>query len=156
MNKNVLIGGGIVLIILVGFIIFRMVGASSGSEEVVPTPTPTPVYKEVDESVKAELSLRPNGRFVDLTITGMDGRFSAIEYEVSYQTDKGPKGALSGARPLPLKSGQDTFEKEVELGTCSTGGKCTYDTGVRNFKLAVKFHTEDDEVFILKKEFDEL
>jgi hypothetical protein len=156
MNKNVLIGGGIVLIVIVGFIIFRMVGASSVPKEVVPTPTPTPVYQEVDESVQAELSLRPNGKFVDLTITGMDGRFTALEYEVSYQTDKGPKGALSGARPLPLKSGLDTFEKEVELGTCSTGGKCTYDTGVHEFKLIVKFHTEDDKVFILKKEFEEL
>ncbi|KKR50519.1 MAG: hypothetical protein UU81_C0002G0033 [Microgenomates group bacterium GW2011_GWC1_41_8] len=154
MNKNLLIGGGIVVLILSGFFVFRMISSGEiAEEEITPTPTPTPAYQEVDDSVEAEITMQPNGKNVDITITGLDGRFESMEYELSYDTDKGPKGVIG---KMPLKAGQDSVEREERLGTCSTGGKCTDHTGVENFKLVVKFYTADDEVFILEKDFEEV
>ncbi|MCR4264383.1 MAG: hypothetical protein NUV98_06730 [Candidatus Roizmanbacteria bacterium] len=153
MNKNYLIGGGIVVLILSGFFVFRIIsGGQSTEEEITPTPTPTPAYQMVDESVQAEVVMQANGKYVDIIITGLDGRYESVEYELSYNTDKGPKGVIGEIK----SSGEDEVEREERLGTCSTGGKCTDHTGVENFKLVAKFHTEDGEVFILEKEFEEV
>ncbi|MBI4137505.1 hypothetical protein HY469_05590 [Candidatus Roizmanbacteria bacterium] len=151
MNKNILIGGGIVVVLIVGFLLFRMVNGGAAQEEITPTPTPTPAYQEV-EGVVAEITMQPNGKYVDITISGLDGRFESVEYELSYDTDKGPKGVIGEIQ----SAGEDEVEREERLGTCSTGGKCTDHTGVENFKLFLKFHTEDGETFIFEKEFDEL
>lgn len=154
MNKNILIGIGIAVLIISGYFLFRMVKGNDGSDtEVTPTPTPTPSYQTVDESVQADVAMQPNGKYVDISVTGLDGKFEMLEYELSYDTDKGPKGVIG---KITLTAGQDEAEREERLGTCSTGGKCTDHTGVENFKLVIKFHTEDGEIFILEKEFEEV
>lgn len=153
-----MIGIGIIVILVIGIFTFKYISGANNTENISPTPTPTPSYKGVDENVEASISIRTNGKYVDLVITGLAGKYSALEYELSYDTEIGPKGSIGRekGKPIKLSEGQDEFEREVELGSCSTGGKCSYYTGVKNFKIVVKFYDENDEVYVLRKSFEDL
>ena len=154
MNKQTgLIAGVAIVILLVGVLGMRFIGGEKNEETI--EPTPTTAYQEVDDSVVATLTPNSGKTKVTLVISGLDSRFAQIEYELSYETDNnGTQGAFSND-PLDI-SGQDEFEREVELGSCSTGGKCSYDKGVKNFKLTAKLHTPDGQIFLLRKEFSTL
>lgn len=158
MNRTQLLIGVVVIItILLGIVGFRLLGKGNntpGGEDT--TPTPSPAYQEVDASVTASLVLSKNSKEVTMTISGLSGRYSAIEYEMNYQTDTGSQGTFSGATPISIESGADEFERQITLGSCSSGGRCTYDTGVRNFKLDAKLHTSDGSIHILRKIFESL
>lgn len=147
-----IIGGGVLVII--GIIVAYTITSSDGKKkDQEPTPTPAAQYKEVDDSVVATIEKASTGREITLTISGLDGAYTGIEYELNYQTDKGPQGTFSGVTPIQLDNEADTFEREITLGSCSTGGRCTYDTGVHDFRLTVKLHSQDGTVYLLKKEF---
>lgn len=139
------------MVILASVFAFRTFGSPKSKPSEI-TPTPAAAYKEIDSSVQATLTANSSQTKATLTISGLAGRFTNIEYELTYETDNhGTQGAFS-TDPIDI-SGKDEFGREVELGTCSTGGKCTYDKGVRNFKLVAKFHASSGETFILRKEF---
>src|SRR3989344_6401019 len=151
MNNKVTIIIGVIAIVLVGFFVFRMITSDSApAEPELPIPTPTPVYQQVEDSVTALLTMNRSGRSVTLKIEGLTGEYVSLEYEVTYMTESGPKGTLSGSRPVAIDPKDKTFQREVELGSCSTGGTCTYYKGVRDFKGFIKFYNKDDEVFVLK------
>jgi hypothetical protein len=163
MNKQQMIIAGVIGALILGVGAYMMIGrsgepSSGGGSEPTITPTPTEKLQLVDESVQATLDVNARGTAVDMTIIGLNGQFSGLEYELSYDTDEGPKGSIGGTsrRPITIDDGEDTFTRSVELGSCSTGGKCRYHKGVKNFKLSVKLHTTDGSVQLLQEEFPEL
>lgn len=92
----------------------------------------------VDASVKVDLSPKPDGKSVILSVSNIPDGTESLEYELSYTTDEGlPKGALG---KITL-GGKTEVTRDILLGTCSTGGKCTYDTGVTSVKLVLKFNS---------------
>ena len=92
----------------------------------------------VDASVVVDLKTKADGKSVILTISKIPNNTESIEYELSYLTDKGlPKGALG---KIDLK-GKTDVTRDILLGTCSTGGKCTYDTGVKSVNLVLRFNS---------------
>lgn len=145
-----LVTGGIV-----AFAMMRSGGNGTDTEEQV-SPTPTPALQEAPETIDATLTINAAQTALTVEVTGLEGRYSGIEYELQYMTAKGPKGSLSGTKPIKLDEGKDTFTRNIELGTCSTGGKCTYDKDVSDFKLTLKLHTKDGSVQVLQKTYDEL
>ena len=153
-TKQLLLIGGVVLVVLIVSVLLLQGGKKPQAEVI--EPTPTPAYQEVDSSVEATLTLNAANTAVKMQITGLAGKYTGIEYELNYQTDEGPKGTLSGTKPITLASGEDVFERPIELGTCSTGGKCRYDKGVRDFRLFVKLTTSEGTVYILKKTIESL
>jgi len=94
------------------------------------------------ENVVVDLTLSQDKKEVVLTISDLAG-YKSLEYELSYDTDKGPKGTLSGSKPLSL-DGQDQFVRTV----------CTYDEGVRNISVVIKLYPQNGDPQIFKKSFD--
>jgi hypothetical protein len=152
MNKQTGIIAIVALVLLVGGIFaFTVFGGSKPKGPAV-TPTPPASYKEVDSSVQATLVPNNGKTKVTLTITGLSSRYTKIEYELSYMTDNnGAQGAFSND-PISIEN-QNEFIREVELGSCSTGGKCTYDKDVRDFNLSAKLYLPSGEIQILRKTF---
>lgn len=143
----------VAFVLLIGGIFAFTTFGSKAPKKAAVTPTPSVSFKEVDSSVQASLTPNPAKTKVTLEITGLGGKYSQIEYELTYQTENhGAQGAFSPT-PIALDPGADTFSREIELGSCSTGGKCTYDKGVKDFQLSAKFHLPNGEVQILKKTF---
>lgn len=60
--------------------------------------------------------------------------FQKLDYEVTYDSDLAPQGVIGSA----TLSGELNYQKQIILGTCSTGGTCVYQTGVKNFNLKVE------------------
>jgi len=157
-KQLMIIGGGVILAIIIAAAVVWGVGRKNAPEtavDVTPTPT-TALIEEEDDQVSVSLTKNKAGTAVTLSVAGLGGRYSSIEYELSYQTDKGPKGTLSGSKPIDLTDGQDEFERDIELGTCSTGGRCTYDTGVHDFKVTLKLLTPDGKARVVKESFEEV
>lgn len=97
-------------------------GTSSESAK-GPVPTGvqiTPVF--IQPALTATLS--SDKKSVTLTFDTLSG-VRRVTYSVTYPTSSGDKGA-NGSFDVPQPSGAMT--REVKLGTCSSGGTCSYDT----------------------------
>ena len=138
-NKTALyVSIGILVLVLVGGVIFvkglTKKGPTLPQEEEQQVELPP-----VDPSVIVNLTPKPDGRSVFLTVSKIPTSTTSIEYELSYTTGEGlPKGALG---KITL-NGKTEVEREILLGTCSTGGKCTFDTGVTSVKLILRFNAD--------------
>lgn len=60
--------------------------------------------------------------------------YTSLEYKITYTSDGGDKG-IQGTHSL---SHQPSFEKTDQfMGSCTSGGTCTPDSGVSNIKLTI-------------------
>lgn len=140
-----------VLVIIVG-IVFAFVfkdtkketveevgGALENEENILPT---------VDTSVKVELSVE-GGKEAVLNLSGIPKGTESIDYELSYEEKT--KG-LQGVIGVITLDNEDSYEKKVTLGTCSSG-KCVYHEVMGKIKLTLKFSgSYGDKIF--EKEYD--
>lgn len=118
------------------------------------TPGPTPRVKKVDKNINAEpiekrpfvvLSPRGDGKAVTVSIRETKQGYKEGEYEIEYNSGSLVQGAFG---QLTLADGK--AEKEVLLGSCSTGGKCTYNPDVTGGTLILRFTSPDS---VLKQEW---
>lgn len=152
-NKMYIIGGVVTVIVIA--IISLMVVRGSKQEKQVQAQLAQPteeVIPTVDSSVKVEVKSQPDGKKFDLKISGIPAKTTSLEYEISYETEEG--GIQGFNSPIDIKAGQDTYEKKgFLLGTCSTGGKCTYHTVKGPLKVSIKFTGSYGEKFF-ENEFE--
>jgi len=121
--------GVLVLVLIGGFVVikeFKKAPPTIGEEEQqVELP-------QVDPSVKVDVKPKLDGKSIILAVSKIPANTTSIEYELNYTTGEGlPKGALG---KITL-NGKTEIERDILLGTCSTGGKCTYDTGVTSISV---------------------
>lgn len=121
-----------------------------------PTNTPTSSdapkieYPPVDSSVEVNVKLKSDGKSVILSVAKIPAGTDSIDYEFNYITGEGlPKGAIGKIRNSDISG--EAATKDVLLGTCSTGGKCTYDTGVKSVKVTLLFHNSDETKQFVKE-----
>jgi hypothetical protein len=63
--------------------------------------------------------------------------FDTLDYEVTYDSDQTEQG-ITGTKAI---AGADKIEENnLILGSCSSGGTCIYNTGVKNIHLKVTLH----------------
>jgi signal peptidase len=78
------------------------------------------------------LTESPDGKTLSFNITDVSD-YNSLSYTLTYDTDTVPQGAL-GSDTI---SGSTYTSSPITLGTCSTGGQCTYNSGVHNILLKV-------------------
>jgi hypothetical protein len=78
------------------------------------------------------LTESPDGKTLSFNITDVSD-YNSLSYTLTYDTDTVPQGAL-GSDTI---SGPTYTSSPITLGTCSTGGQCTYNSGVHNIVLKV-------------------
>lgn len=110
--------------------------------------SPTPVARRTDKNLNQEpLANRPyvrlfprqDGHAVTVEIEQMKKQAQDVEYEIEYSAGsllQGAFGKIDSLTKLPVS-------KEILLGSCSTGGKCTYNTDVTGGTLSLRFGTPD-------------
>ena len=74
--------------------------------------------------------------------------FKILSYELTYDADLAPQGIMGS---LILDNQNEYIKNNIILGSCSTDGKCTYDTGIKNMKLKVTLTDEDGNKTVLEK-----
>lgn len=115
-----------------------------------PTPTatgPTPRARKVDINVNQEpLENRPyvrltpsaDGHTIVMDVVEVKKKAADLEYEIEYNSGSLLQGAFgqTSLSSLPVS-------KNILLGSCSTGGKCTYNTDVTGGTLTLRFGSPD-------------
>lgn len=71
-----------------------------------------------------------------MTVKKLEKKYTGIAYEVTYETKGTYQGVNSGSKPLDV-TGQEEYEKEVYLGTCSKN-VCTPHPGVTSVSIALE------------------
>lgn len=139
MKKIILIGS--VVVILVGIALYILWGRtmSQSAQEPEETPVPTTVLPTVSDSVKAELTVSSGKKDVSLKIEGYPTQTESIEYELRYTTGAGLPRGVNGK--ITLNGEKEIARNNITLGSCSTGGKCTYDEGVTSIDVTLKFNS---------------
>ncbi len=130
-----------------------LAGCKKKTDTTAPVATQKP--RKVDKDVNKEpvenrpfvrLEPRDDGKAVEMTIVEMKRAAQDVEYEVEYSSGsllQGAFGTIDSLKSLPIK-------KEILLGSCSTGGKCTYNTDVTGGDLSLRFGNPD---YSLKSEW---
>lgn len=148
-NKILIIGAVmVVLAIIVGVLLFRN-SSQQPTEEPGNTLPVSQRYEKVEKGIKVEVQRVKDGRRVDFLVTEIPAKYKTIEYEFSYQTGS---GGLQGGIGSPSAIKNNSYQKEILLGTCSAGGACTYDEGVEKIKFTIFFSTGSEKRY-LEKEF---
>lgn len=118
-------------------------------------PVPTQKPRKADTNLNQEpvasrpfvlLTPRADGKAVTLSIQEMKKQATDAEYEVEYSAGsllQGAFGTIDSLSTLPVN-------KEILLGSCSSGGKCTYNTGVTGGTMTLRFGNPD---YSLKQEW---
>ena len=155
-DKKVIIG--IVIAVVVAALGLKtFLGGSSES-----LPTPEQVIEEIPAIDPEELGLgitvKPDNKYVKFLISNIKD-VKHIEWEFSYDADIPLSDREDGADPNQKVTQQFGGEAEIdssdssyesvyrELGTCSTGGKCRFDTGIEKVDLVIKITKSDGKIF---------
>lgn len=137
---------GFVLLLLVYLLFFRKASVNKTAQTVSPTEELIPT---VDSSVSVELKAKLAGKEVLLNIRSIPSGTSSIEYSLSYSTKQQGLQGVIGTITLP--PGSDQYEKQITLGTCSSG-TCVYHEVDGSIKLTLKFNGDYGEK-IFEKEY---
>ncbi|MFA6306156.1 MAG: signal peptidase I [Candidatus Gracilibacteria bacterium] len=75
-------------------------------------------------------------------------KFITLNWELSYETDKGSQGAIGKAE----LTGQPVYQKDsILLGTCSAGGTCVYHQEIKSIYIIVTLSDPDNNEIILEQ-----
>jgi len=151
-NKTSLLYAGLAVLLLgTGFVVYKAVlgPGPQTTQNAFPTPVPIP---QVDSSVTVTLTKSTKPNSIDLTVSNLNGKYSTVGYEFSYESKGLIKGVNSGSSPLDV-AGKGEFSREVYLGTCSRS-VCTPDVGVTAVSIALEFTDTRGSKSQFSKDFD--
>ena len=153
-NPLIFIIPGVIILVILGFFLIKVFGNKGEPKKVTQEDAPIEeILREVDSSVEVNLlksMVKDNS--VVITIKGLASRYVSIGYELQYESGGVGKGVTSGSKPLDV-TGQDTFEREIYLGTCSKN-VCKPDPGVSKVGLVLEFTNTAGTKTQFSKEFE--
>lgn len=147
----VIIIGAVVLLGLAGFFILRK--PSSETQSPVKQEEQEEVVEQVDESVDVTVTWsKTKDNTVVMVAKGLGGKYTSVGYELQYDSGGVGKGVTSGSKPIDV-TGQDTFEREIYLGTCSKN-VCKPDPGVTKVSVVLEFTGVNGKKSQFSKDYD--
>jgi hypothetical protein len=153
-NKNVQIGLGVVLVVVLfigGY--FLIAGKKSQKTPVEATTTTVQTLKPQDLGLTMEVS--PDKKKIKFVIAKATD-IIAIEYQFTYEADSTAQELSEGGESrvqrgitgeAKIKSGESSFESEwLDLGSCSKN-VCKYDKGVKSINLTLKVTKKNHNLY---------
>ena len=149
MNKKIGIGIGVFVVIVAAILAYVI--SRPAKQTAAPTQqqqSASDVIPTVGASTTVDLKPVQSNKEVVLTVNGIPQNTSSVDYELSYQTKaEGTQGVIGTITTFA----NDTFDKQITLGTCSSG-KCVYHEVVGAIHVTIKF-TGDYGEKVLEKDF---
>ncbi len=151
-NKRLLIIGIAVVLLVAGVVGITALSQPKKDVAVVVEEKPqeeiTPLASTVSVSVTKS---RTKDNTIVLGVSGMQSKYSAVAYELSYDS----LGIVQGVTTKPLDvSGKDTFSRDdIYLGTCSRN-VCRPHPGVKKISLVLEFTEPSGKVSQFSKDYD--
>lgn len=95
--------------------------------------------KAADPNIKVNLKPADLGKTLTLTITDYSFDITSIEYELTYQTENNKQEGVFGQ--IKLENREKSIQRELTLGTCSSG-VCRYHKLIDGLGLlTIKFNS---------------
>lgn len=146
-NRKFQIGAVVVvLVLLVGFMLFKKAVTNSGqavNNNILPTEAPVATIEASDLGLT--LIESTDMRKATMEITKTDD-ITAVDYQLSYNAQVSgqqiPRGTIGH---VDVKTPGQTISQEMLFGTCSD--VCHYDTGITDVQLIVKVTKTDGKVY---------
>ncbi len=142
------------LLVGTGFVVYKSVFTSTTKSK--PSTTEEDIIEtlpQVDASVLIDVKKSTTkDNTVVMKVTGLAGKMTSVGYELTYDSQGLIKGVNSGSKPIET-SGQNEFERDIYLGTCSRN-VCKADTGVNKVSVAMEFTDKDGKKSQFTKDFD--
>ncbi len=141
-----------ILVVVTGVVVYKVVA---------PSAEPAPVLEEevVENLPEADASIVVDASFskvkdntVVLKVSALGSKYTTVGYELTYDSQGLIKGVNSGSKPVEV-AGQDGFEREVYLGTCSRN-VCKPDLGVTKVTIVMEFTDTAGKKSQFSKDFD--
>jgi len=150
-NKNVIIALVVVVIFLGGLLAFKSFSKPKAQPAVVEE-IPIEDIEPLDPAVIVDLTKsRAKDNTVVLSISGLGSKYTAVSYELSYESQSIVQGVTS--KPLDV-SGKDSFVRDdIYLGTCSRN-VCRPHTGVKKISVVLEFTSLSGKKSQFSKEYD--
>ncbi len=151
-NKQLLIIGAVVLVLVVAVGIFFVTKKKAAQEGTGPEIT----TEEQSVTLKPEdigLSLEPtaNNQEVMMKITDLT-KFDSLEYEMNYDAivdgETVPRGAIGSAE---VKPGEKEISRKITIGTCSAN-VCRFDKGVTKVKFIIRLNLKTGETGVVEQD----
>lgn len=152
-NKNFLIIGGIVGVLLVSGVVGIIL--MNQQKKNVPVAVEEKIQEEiVPLASTVEINItksRTKDNTIVLGVSGLQSKYSAVAYEISYDS----LGIVQGVTTKPLEvSGKDTFTRDdIYLGTCSRN-VCRPHPGVNKISLVLEFTDSSGKISQFSKDYD--
>lgn len=109
-------------------------------------PIPTPLGPNQLEPTLT-IDLTGDRHYFSFGIQGISA-YKSFDYQVTYDTDGTTQG-LQGS--ISLNNQSDYNHPQTIFGSCSSGGTCVYNSGVKNINLSVTLTGTDGSLLTLKK-----
>ena len=151
-NTKVLIGIAIgVFVLLIGAGVLFLYNANKSQGPYIDQTQGQTVFPTItQQDLGLTFEAKPDKKYVRFTINKADG-ISHVTYDISYDAmspdDEGTlvSQGLNG-EIKDIKDGKAGIDWRI-LGTCSTGGKCRFDQGVKNVRLILKITKSDGMIY---------
>lgn len=154
--KNKMVAIFIVLGLLLGgtgFFVYKALAPATKIAQVREEEVPAETLEALDPSIVVNATKsRAKDNTVIVSVNGMGGKVRSVAYELTYESQGLVKGVNSGSKPIDVAS-QDSFEREVYLGTCSRN-VCKPDAGVKSVSVVLEFTNSSGKKSQFSKEYD--
>lgn len=131
-----MIAGLVALLLITGIVVYKTV--TKPAPVAVVEEEQVEVLQEVDASIKVNAAeSRAKANTIVLTVSGLASKYTSVAYELTYDSEGLIKGVNSGSKPVEV-AGEDGFEREIYLGTCSRN-VCKADAGVSAVSVVLEF-----------------
>jgi hypothetical protein len=152
-HKTALLYGALALLVVItGVVVYKVVAPSSEPEPVVEEEV-VETLPEADASIVVDASFsKVKDNTVVLKVSSLGSKYTTVGYELTYDSQGLIKGVNSGSKPVEV-AGQDGFEREVYLGTCSRN-VCKPDLGVTKVTVVMEFTDTSGKKSQFSKDFD--
>lgn len=151
-KRNLLFAGLVAIVLVVGVVVLRSFSGQKKQEAAPIEETPLEEITPLAQSVQVALARsRVKDNTLVLNISGMQGKYEAVAYELSYDS----LGITQGVTSKPVSvSGKDSFVRDdIYLGTCSKN-VCRPHAGVKRVSLVLEFTAASGKKGQFSKDFE--
>jgi len=106
------------------------------------TPSPTPL-STVTPPPEIVLNISNAHKTLSFTVKNLTN-YIKLSYELTYDSDLGPQGIIG---EVELNNQNEYTKENIILGTCSSGGTCTYHTGIKNIQLKISLEDKNRNTY---------
>lgn len=150
-KKNLLYVGLAALLLISGVVVYKTV--SSPKPPAVVEEEEVEVLPQADASIVVDVAeSRAKANTIILSVLGLASKYATVAYEITYESKGLIKGVNSGSKPIEV-AGEDGFEREVYLGTCSRN-VCKPDAGVTAVSVVLEFTDTTGKRSQFSKEYE--